>query len=64
METSIINQQQHHDNGPFPAELLLSIFIYLDGATLTSCGQVCRQWAQVITHYDELIWPNACHRDF
>ncbi|KAL7310559.1 hypothetical protein PS15m_010046 [Mucor circinelloides] len=57
-------QQQHHKNGPFPPELLLSIFAYLDGTTLTSCSQVCRQWAQVIAHYDELIWPNACHRDF
>lgn len=53
-----------HNPGHFPTELLLSIFIYLDGLTLTSCKQVCRHWSQVITHYDDLIWPNACYRDF
>jgi WD40 repeat protein len=52
------------NHGQFPTELLLSIFIYIDGLTLTSCKQVCRHWSQVITHYDDLIWSNACHRDF
>ncbi|KAI8636075.1 WD40-repeat-containing domain protein [Parasitella parasitica] len=64
MDTSSIYQQHCHHKGPFPTELLLSIFIHLDGITLTSCSQVCRQWAQFIAHYDELIWPNACLRDF
>ncbi|CEP16345.1 hypothetical protein [Parasitella parasitica] len=62
--TTSRDQQQCHAKGPFPTELLLSIFIYLDGITLTSCSQVCRQWAQVIAYYDELIWPNVCLRDF
>lgn len=62
MSNSKTNHSQNH--GQFPTELLLSIFIYLDGLTLTSCKQVCRQWSQVITHYDDLIWLNACYRDF
>ncbi|KAI8970190.1 WD40-repeat-containing domain protein [Mycotypha africana] len=51
-------------NGPFPVELLLSVFTYLDGITLSTCSEVCRQWYQLIHHYDDLIWPHACRRDF
>ncbi|KAI8362808.1 WD40-repeat-containing domain protein [Blakeslea trispora] len=51
-------------NGPFPPELLLSIFIYLDGLSLAACSQVCRQWSMLLSHYDDLIWPYACQRDF
>ncbi|ORE04255.1 WD40 repeat-like protein [Rhizopus microsporus var. microsporus] len=54
----------HHSNGRFPTELLLSIFIHLDGPTLASCSRVCRQWHNAITHFDELIWSRACRRDF
>ncbi|KAI9247783.1 WD40-repeat-containing domain protein [Helicostylum pulchrum] len=52
------------NHGPFPTELLVSIFIYLDGFTLSSCTQVCQQWNLVISQFDAVIWPNACHRDF
>ncbi|OBZ81915.1 putative E3 ubiquitin ligase complex SCF subunit sconB [Choanephora cucurbitarum] len=51
-------------NGPFPPELLLSIFMYLDGLSLAECNKVCRQWSMLLSHYDDLIWPYACQRDF
>ncbi|KAI8094930.1 WD40-repeat-containing domain protein [Gilbertella persicaria] len=51
-------------NGPFPTELLLAVFSYLDGPTLVNCSQVCKAWSTLIVHYDDLIWPNACGRDF
>ncbi|KAI7895686.1 WD40-repeat-containing domain protein [Mucor mucedo] len=51
-------------NGPFPTELLVSIFIYTDGPTLSSCSRVCHQWSNVIAQFDHVIWPHACHRDF
>ncbi|KAI8994981.1 WD40-repeat-containing domain protein [Pilobolus umbonatus] len=54
----------HRDNGLFPAELLLSIFTYLDGSTLAKCTQVCKKWAIIISYYDDVIWPNICHRDY
>ncbi|KAI9473444.1 MAG: WD40-repeat-containing domain protein [Benjaminiella poitrasii] len=54
----------HQENGPFPAELMINIFSYLDGISLSCCKQVCRQWSRVISHYDDVIWPNVCHRDF
>lgn len=53
-----------HANGPFPTELLVSIFIYLDGPTLSSCSRVCHQWSNVLIQFDQEIWPHACHRDF
>ncbi|KAI7905063.1 WD40-repeat-containing domain protein [Cokeromyces recurvatus] len=55
---------QQDNNRLFPTELLLCIFSYLDGITLNSCKQVCRHWLRVILHYDDVIWPNVCHRDF
>jgi WD40 repeat protein len=51
-------------NGPFPTELLVNIFIYLDGPTLSSCSQVCTLWHSVISEFDSEIWPFACRRDF
>lgn len=56
--------QDHGENGPFPAELLVSIFIHLNGQTLVSCSQVCRQWNMIIQQFDQVIWPHACHHDF
>lgn len=61
-----MSEQQHknNENGLFPAELLVSIFTYLDGPTLASCSQTCTQWNMILTQFDQVIWPNACHRDF
>lgn len=56
--------QEHGENGPFPAELLVSIFIHLNGQTLANCSQVCRQWNRIIDQFDQVIWPHACHHDF
>lgn len=53
-----------HHNGPFPPELLVNIFIYLDGPSLSCCSQVCSQWHMVISQFDHEIWPFACRRDF
>lgn len=56
--------QDHGENGPFPAELLVSIFIHLNGQTLATCNQVCRQWNRIIEQFDQVIWPHACRHDF
>ncbi|SAM01507.1 hypothetical protein [Absidia glauca] len=29
-----------------------------------TCQQVCRQWYHLIDHYDSLVWPPCCKRDF
>ncbi|KAI7872970.1 WD40-repeat-containing domain protein [Spinellus fusiger] len=49
---------------PTANELLLAIFVHLDGTTLTQCSLVCRQWHAVIQHYDALIWSQCSQRDF
>lgn len=57
-----MNRQEPNDR--FPAEILLNILSYLDGKTLVSCKKTCRQWHDLIAHYDDIIWPHACHVDF
>ncbi|KAL0082906.1 WD40-repeat-containing domain protein [Phycomyces blakesleeanus] len=49
---------------PFPTELLLNIFVNLNGTTLAQCTLVCRQWRAVIQHYDDLIWRICSRRDY
>ncbi|KAI8379359.1 WD40-repeat-containing domain protein [Radiomyces spectabilis] len=51
-------------NSPLPTELLLAIFLHLDGATLATCATVCRHWALVVNHYDDPIWRTMASRDF
>ncbi|KAI9256934.1 WD40-repeat-containing domain protein [Sporodiniella umbellata] len=48
----------------FPTELLISIFAHLDGKSLSECSQVNRQWYSALSHFDDLIWANACRGDF
>lgn len=47
-----------------PSELLLTIFSYADGPTLARCHQVCKHWANLINHYDSLVWRYCCQHDF
>ncbi|KAI9498400.1 WD40-repeat-containing domain protein [Zychaea mexicana] len=49
----------------FPTELLLAVFIHLDGSTLASCAAVCREWHSIINNsYDDVIWKSCSLSDF
>ncbi|KAI8147660.1 WD40-repeat-containing domain protein [Fennellomyces sp. T-0311] len=52
------------DDRRFPTELLLAVFVHLDGSSLASCAAVCRQWHGVVNNYDHVIWKACAHRDF
>jgi WD40 repeat protein len=49
---------------PLPTEILSNIFSNLDGKSLIACKRTCHHWHDVITGYDDIIWPNTCHLDF
>lgn len=47
-----------------PTEILSNIFSYLDGKSLVECKRTCAHWNNLITWYDDVVWPNACQFDF
>lgn len=61
---SSFRDKHARDPPRFPTELLLAIFIHLDGPTLASCAAVCRQWSAVVRDYDDVIWKACAQRDF
>lgn len=48
-----IQTQQQHES--LPTEVLLHIFSFLDGSTLTRASQTCRQWKAMVDN-EEQLW--------
>ncbi|KAL3901277.1 MAG: hypothetical protein SGCHY_000734 [Lobulomycetales sp.] len=47
-----------------PYELQLSVYSYLDVASLLQCMQTCRYWNGLISDFSETLFRNLLHRDF
>ncbi|KAI9312420.1 WD40-repeat-containing domain protein [Dichotomocladium elegans] len=57
-------QSDRIEDRRFPTELLIAIFVHLDGPALVECSAVCRHWYAVVNSYDDLVWAPCAHRDF
>lgn len=59
--TNAIQTQQQHES--LPNELLLHIFSFLDGSTLTRASQTCRQW-KAIVYNEEQLWRSLFTKEW